>query len=136
MLSVFGFSMRTMKRCWLIVLSFAFLLIDSQAGSAIEGFSTIAQKNVFRLSAPKAEHKVEVKPELPVVSLQGLSTLLDRRQALLKIQAGAKPNPTEICCILGEGQERNGIKVLRIDMESGTVWFTNQGAEQALNIKR
>jgi len=71
-----------------------------------------------------------------MVTLQGLSTLLDCRQALLRIQAGAKPSPTETCCILGEGQERNGVKVLRIDMESGTVWFTNHGAEQFLSISR
>jgi streptogramin lyase len=101
-----------------------------------ENFAAITERNAFRLSTPKPESKIEVKPELPVVTLQGISALLDRRQALLKIQTGAKPNPTETCCILGEGQERNGVRVLRIDMESGTVWFTNQGAEQILTIKR
>lgn len=99
-------------------------------------FTTIPRKNVFRL-LPKPEPKlVEVKAELPQLTLQGVTTLLDSRQALLKIQSKAKLTPTEICCILSEGQERDGVRVLRIEMESGTVWLTNQGAEQVLAIRQ
>ncbi|MGC3957316.1 MAG: hypothetical protein QM813_04925 [Verrucomicrobiota bacterium] len=119
-----------------LIFGLCVLLFTIHGATASEDFATIARRNVFGLSTLKPKPEIEVKPQLPVVTLQGLSALLDRRQALLKIQGGAKPNPTEMCCILGEGQERNGVKILRIDMESGTVWFTNQGAEQVLAIRR
>jgi len=118
------------------MLGLCLLSLTIRGATGSKDFAAITERNAFRLSTPKPEPKIEVKPELPVVTLQGISALLDRRQALLKIQTGAKPNPAETCCILSEGQERNGVRVLRIDMESGTVWLTNQGAEQVLNIKR
>ena len=120
----------------LLILGLCLLSLLVQGATAPGDFTTIAQKNIFRLGALKSEWPPEVKPELSVVTLQGLSALLDRRQALLKIQVGAKPNPKETCCILSEGQERNGVRVLRIEMGSGTVWLTNQGAEQVLALKR
>lgn len=102
-----------------------------------DDFAAIPKRNVFRLRSPGLEQKPpEVKAELPQVSLQGVTTVLDSRQALLKIQGKAKPAATEVCCILGEGQERDGVKVLRIDMETGTVRLANQGAEQILLLRR
>ena len=114
---------------WLVLLS------DVKTVFAAEDFSTIARINVFRLNPLQPEAKPEaVQPELPQVSLQGLTTLLGS-QALLKIQMKSKPVTTEVACVLGEGQMRDGVKVLRIDMESGTVWLTNQGEQQVLTIK-
>lgn len=105
--------------------------------AATDDFASIPKRNVFRLLPPKPEPKPpEIQPELPQVALQGVTTILDSRQALLKIQSKAKLAAAEVCCILGEGQERDGVKVLRIDMESGTVWLANQGSEQILTIKR
>lgn len=118
-----------------LILGLCLLSLTIHGATGAKDFAAITERNAFRLSTPKPEPKIEAKLELPVVTLQGISALLDRRQALLKIQTGAKPNPTETCCILSEGQERNGVRVLRIDMESGTVWFTNQGEEQKLAIK-
>jgi hypothetical protein len=99
-------------------------------------FSTIVGKNVFRLSPPKPERNAEVKPELPVVSLQGLSMLLNSRQALLGIQTSRKAAGPGINCVLSEAQEQNGVRILRIDTQTATVWLTNQGVEQILSLKR
>lgn len=110
-------------------------LLPLIAEAATDDFASIPKRNVFRLLPPKPKPP-EIQPELPQISLQGLTTILDSRQALLKIQSKVKPNATEVCCILREGQERDGIKVLWIEMESGTVRLTNQGAEQVLAIKR
>lgn len=126
-----------MKCHWLLGCGFVLLLFQSRAVLVGEDFSTIARKNVFRLSPPKSGPKPEeLKPELPQLTLQGVTTILDSRQALLKIQSKAKLTATEVCCILGEGQERDGVQVLRIDMESGTVWLTNQGTGQMLVIRQ
>lgn len=114
------------------------LLLPSPCAMAVgevENFSTIARMNVFRLNLPKpAANREMVLPELPQVSLGGLATLLGS-QALLTIQIKTKPVATEVFCVLGEGQSRDGVTVLRIDMESGTVWLTNQGEQQVLTIK-
>jgi hypothetical protein len=116
------------------VVVFSISLLPLVADAAAD-FASIPTKNVFRL-LPKLEQKPpEIQPELPQVTLQGVTTLLDSRQALLKIQSKAKLTATEVCCILGEGQERDGVRVLRIEMESGTVWLTNQGAGQVLGLR-
>ena len=118
----------------IVVFSIGFLPLIADAAA---DFTTIPRKNVFRLLPPKLEQKpAEVQPELSQLTLQGVTTLLDSRQVLLKIQSKAKPNATEVCCILSEGQERDGVRVLRIEMESGTVWVTNQGDEQVLCLNR
>jgi hypothetical protein len=123
-------------RCGVLVAGLALLLPDLRAGMLGDDFAAISRKNAFRLSPPKPAPKpVEMPPELPQVSLQGLTTLLDLRQALLKIQMKRKTGVIEVPCILGEGQARDGIKVLRIDMKSETVWLLNQDSEQVLSLK-
>jgi hypothetical protein len=111
-------------------------LLSFIAEAATDDFASIPKRNVFRLLPPKLEQKpTEVQPELPQLTLQGVTTLLDSRQALLKIQSKAKLNAIGVCCILGEGQERDGVRVLRIEMESGTVWLANQGNDQVLTLR-
>ena len=125
--------MRSIEKFLILGVNLPLLL--TVAGAA--DFATIAQKNVFRLSSLKSQSQPEeAKPELSDVVLQGVTTLLDKRQALLKIQTAAKVPATNVCCILDEGQARDGVKVLRIDMESGTVWVANQGVEQVLLLRR
>lgn len=118
-------------------LVFGVSLLPLIAEAVTDDFAGIPKRNVFRLLPPKPEPKLaEIQPELPQITLQGVTTLLDSRQALLKIQSKTKLTVAEVCCILGEGQERDGVRVLRIEMESGTVWLTNQGVEQVLAIRR
>ena len=124
-------------RLYFKVLILGVSLLPFIAEATTDDFSNIPKRNVFRLLPPKLEQKPpEFQPEFPKVTLQGVTTILDSRQALLKIQINAKLTAPEVCCILGEGQERGGVRVLRIEMESGTVWLTNQAAEQVLAIRQ
>lgn len=119
------------------VLVLGISLLPFIAEAATDDFSTIPKRNVFRLLPPTREQKPpEIHPELSQLTLQGVTTLLDSRQALLKIQSKTKPTAPEVCCILGEGQERDGVRVLRIEIESGTVRLTNQDVEQVLVLRR
>lgn len=119
------------------VLVLVISLLPFIAEAATDDFASIPKRNVFRLLPPKLEQKLaEIRPELPQLTLQGVTMLLESRQALLKIQSRAKLNATEVCCILSEGQEQDGVKVLRIEMESGTVWLMNQGTEQTMSLNR
>lgn len=124
-------------RLYFKVLILGVSLLPFIAEAATVDFSNIPKRNVFRLLPPKLEQKPPgFQPELPKVTLQGVTTLLDSRQALLKIQSKTKLTPIEVSCILSEGQERDGVRVLRIEMESGTVWLINQGMEQVLTLNR
>ena len=124
--------MKMFKSVVVIGVALQWLSLDATTVFAVENFSGIARMNVFRLNPPKSEAKPAlVQPELPQVSLVGLATLLGP-QALLKIQTKMKPVATEVACVLAEGQSRDGVSVLRIDVESGTVWLTNQGEHLVL----
>jgi hypothetical protein len=131
--------MKILSSATVIVASFTLLSLEATAGliANAKDFATIARNNAFRLNTSKPELKPPViQPNLPRVSLQGVTTLLDSRQALLTIQTATKPDAAEVSCILGEGQALVGVKVLRIDMESATVWLTNQDVEQVLSLKQ
>ena len=129
--------MRIIKRVAIFGVSLRLLCTGTEAGIGVEDFSTIARKNAFRLSPPEPEPKPEVvQTELSHVRLRGLTTLPGSRQAILTISKKTKAAATEVSCILGEGDTRDRVKVLRIDMHSGTVWLTNHGVEQVLTIKR
>jgi len=98
--------MKILSSATVIVASFTLLALEATSGLIADAkeFAAIARGNVFRLNAPKPEQKPEVaRLELPQVSLQGLTTLLNSRQALLKIQSKSKPVATDVYCILSEG---------------------------------
>jgi hypothetical protein len=127
--------MRIFKSVGAFAVGFFFAQANPPA-TAAENFSVISHVNVFRLSPPKPEPRPQaIQLELPKISLQGLATLLGA-QALLKIQTKAQPVAAEVSCVLGEGQSRQGVEVLRVDMESETVWLKNQGEPQTLTLKR
>jgi hypothetical protein len=127
--------MKSFKSVEVLGVSLLLLSLDVIAGNEAENFSAIARMNVFRLNPPQPVAKMErIQPELPRVSLGGLATLLGS-QALLTIQTKTSPATMEVSCVLGEGESRDGVTVLKIDMESGTVLLTNQGEQQVLMIK-
>lgn len=47
-----------------------------------------------------------------------------------------KPAATEVCCILGEGETRNEIVVLEVDVKTAKVRLNNHGSEQILGSKK
>jgi hypothetical protein len=127
--------MKLFKRACVMSVSLLVFSLDAMAGHETENFSAITRMNVFRLNPPQPVTTVErIQPELPRVSFGGLATLLGS-QVLLTIQTKAKPVATDDSCVLGEGESRNGVTVLKIDVESGTVLLTNQGEQQTLMIK-
>ena len=128
--------MRIITSLAILSASLVLLSFDAQANRVADEFAKIAQKNVFRLN-PRVRpfEAIVVPPKPPQVSLQGVMTILGPRQVLLKIQTKTKPGTAEVSWILGEGQSREGVTVTRIEVESGTVWLTNQGAERILKIK-
>jgi len=125
-----------MRKPLLATIAFSLLVIQASCGFAAEGFGSILLKNAFRLSPPKPEPiPVQIKMVIPKVILQGLTTLLDARHALLKIQSASSSGAIEVCCVLAEGQARDGVEVLQIEMKSCRVLLKNQGTHQLLSLE-
>lgn len=101
---------------------------------------TIVGRNVFSLKTPppppNPEDLVKKDPP-PKILLQGLTTILGRRQVLFKVQLAAKPGQPakEESYVLTEGERQGEIEVLEIDENAGVVKFNNHGTVEPLNMK-
>lgn len=102
-------------------------------------YTAIVGRNTFALKPPA----VAVPPVTtvvtppPNVSLQGISTILGRAQALLKVKIAARPpEPAkEQSLVMDVGQREGDVEVVSIDPATGTVNLSNQGSPLTLNIK-
>ncbi len=96
------------------------------ASSPADAYARIAQRNLFMLRQPPSPAlPPKTKPALPKIFLTGITTILGRRQALLKIPAhsptsGEKPSSDQFF-LLGEGQRQGELSVLRIHEKAGSV---------------
>jgi hypothetical protein len=110
------------------------------ADSANPYADTIVGRNVFSLKdpppPPKPEDLVKKDPP-PTIELQGLTTILGRRQVLFKVKLPAKPGQAakEESFVLTEGERQGEIEVLEIDENAGVVKFNNHGTVEPKNMK-
>jgi hypothetical protein len=121
------------------VLTCAWALAFTTANAPAETgrFETIAKQNAFRLSQPAPESTRAVEPARPRLALQGLTTILGVRHALLSIQLLSHPKePLPRSCVLTEGECQFDVMILHIDMQAETVRVRNVGIEQTLTLAR
>jgi len=105
-------------------------------------YQAIVGRNVFSLKPPPPppdpESLVKKEPP-PKIKLQGLNTILGRRQVLCKVMMPAKPperpQPKEESFVMGEGDRQGEIEVLEINMQAESVKFKNHDVVQLLNMK-
>ena len=98
----------------------------------------IVGRNVFSLIPPSPARIVDPPPTpRPRITLQGVTTMLSRRQVLFKVQMPTKPGEpaNETLFVLSEGEREGEIEVLEIDERAGTVRFNNRGSVETLNLK-
>ena len=102
-------------------------------------YSAIIGRNTFALKPPAPAVGPVVLPPTPPpnVSLQGISTILGRAQALLKVKLAPRPPEAakELSLVMDVGQREGDVEVLAIDPATGTVNLSNQGTPLTLNIK-
>ena len=112
-------------------------IAGSLSGSS-NPYRLIAERNAFGLRpVPTAIVRQPALP-LPNVILTGITTILEGKRALLKIQLPAKP-PTpakEQYCILAEGQRDGPIEVLEIDMRTSNVKINNSGTVMTITFPK
>ena len=92
-------------------------------------YALIGQKNSFRLQ-PMVQVTIEAPRRSAKIGLQGLTTALGRRQALLKLILPG--NVAEASVILGEGEQAGCVEVRQINESTGVVTVLNCGTTQFL----
>jgi hypothetical protein len=97
----------------------------------------IAARNVFRLQPPR-QAPSPPPAQLPRITLVGITTILQVKRALLKVQFPAQPpEPAkEVNYILALGQREGPIEILAIEETAGSVRVNNSGTEMLLNFAR
>lgn len=123
-------------------LVFSWLLLVALAIPALGGinpYSGIVERNSFGLKPPVNPADL-VKPPPPVVAdikLQGITTILGRKQVLMKVKVPAKPpEPArDESLVLVEGQREGEVEVMEINPDDGTVKVKNGDSVLALNMR-
>lgn len=92
-------------------------------------YAAIVGRNAFALKPPPRPEDIN-KPPPPVTSeikLQGISTILGRKQVIMKVKTPARaPEPAKDQSImLGEGEREGEIEVLEINAVEGVVRLKN-----------
>lgn len=117
-----------------------FWLVEIAASAVtVNPYEAIVGRNVFGLKPPPPTTNAAppVVPAAITIKLQGISTILDRRQVLLKVKTAARPpEPAkEKSYLWSEGQGEGDIEVLEIDAVAGVVRIKNQDLTQSLTMK-
>jgi len=101
-------------------------------------YTAIAARNVFSLVQPE----VVVPPPapeapLPQVTVNGIMTVFGRPQVLFKMSIPATPGTKagELYFVLGEGEQEEGVTIIKINTVTGMVTFDNQGTLQQIPLE-
>lgn len=108
------------------------------ADSAGHPYKNIPAANIFRLKSPSPEPSEPPQaPPPPIITLQGITDICGRPQALCKVATpNGPPGPArELAYVLSEGERAGEIEVLEINGRSGTVKFRNHGVVQTVALR-
>jgi len=115
------------------------LTVTAGAVTSVNPYSGIVERNSFGLKPPVNPADL-VKPPAPVVAdikLQGINTILGRKQVMMKIKVPARPpEPAkDQSFVFTEGWREGEVEVKEIDPVEGTVKIDNGGTLLTLNMK-
>lgn len=106
---------------------------------AVSPYDSIVGRNVFGLKPPATNAAPPVvNPAAAVtIKLQGISTILGRRQVLLKVNTAARPpEPArEQSYLLNEGERDGELEVVEIDALNGVVKLKNNDEPLSLSMQ-
>jgi hypothetical protein len=99
-------------------------------------YASIVIRNVFGLQPPRPVEETPPVETPPKITLDGIMCLTGQWQALFKVPDATHPGPVpnQAYCILGEGQQQDGIEVIRIDETTGSVTFNNHNVLQTVSL--
>jgi hypothetical protein len=102
-------------------------------------YQGIVDRNLFGLKPlPPPASTTPDPPPAPKITLTGITTILGKKQVLMKLQPPAKPpeQPKEQSLILAEGERDGEIEVVSVDMQTGTVKLNDYGTPLTLNLEK
>jgi hypothetical protein len=101
-------------------------------------YLAIAGSNVFRLRPAQHLELAPPPPLLPAVTPVGITTILSKKQALLKVSFPARPSEPakEVACVLTIGQREGPVEVLAIDETAGSIKINNSGTIMVLTLAK
>jgi hypothetical protein len=122
-----------------LLLTLFLLLLCDRAPAGVTPYEAIVSRNAFGLKPPPNPADLIKTPE-PVVAdikLQGITTILGRKQVLLKVKQPAAPGQpaSDESLMLAEGQRDGDVDVIEINVLQGTVLLKNGGSLLSLNMK-
>lgn len=106
--------------------------IFAAAAADANPYRLIGHKNSFRLQ-PLVNTRVEVLSPSAKIGFQGLTTVLGRPLALMKLALPG--NAPEVSVILGEGERMACVEVLQINESARSVTVQNGGRWQLLVLE-
>ena len=102
-------------------------------------YKVIFERNLFALRPP-ATGRIVAPPPAPssTIVLTGITTVLGEKRAFLEITPPAKPPGPgkQISCILAEREREQGIEVLEIDSNAGSVKVSENGTVTTLTFEK
>jgi hypothetical protein len=103
---------------------------------ATNPYEAIVGRNVFGLKdpPPPVDPTATQKVEPPKMKLQGISTILGRKQVLVKVLAKPPTRPKDESLVIDEKMRKGELEVLEIDENAGTVKFNNNGEIVTLSM--
>jgi len=135
--------MRNISRAVLAGLIAALISTEAEAIVSDNGaYEAIPNRNVFGLRPPQQAIVTNAPPPLPKLILQGITTILGNKRALLREEPAAQPGikapaPGEArSMILTEGQAEGDVEVLQIDENAGSVMVKNSGTLMTLTFEK
>jgi hypothetical protein len=110
-------------------------MVSEATGNPYQG---IVSRNPFGLKPiPQTPVAPPTAPQSPAtITLGGITDILGRKQALLKVHVAARPPAPakDDSYILAEGQTSEDIEVVAIDLKGGVVKVNNHGTPQTLDF--
>ena len=102
-------------------------------------YERISGRNVFGLKPiPKEAPAQPPQPALPKIILTGITSIVEPKRVLLKVQMPLQPPqpPLELLLILSEGERDGAIEVRQIDETKRSVTLINSGTEMTLSLAK
>lgn len=100
-------------------------------------YAAIVGRNAFALKPPPRPEDIKAPPPpAPDIKLQGISTILGRKQVIMKVKLQARPpEPAkDLSIMLGEGEREGEVEVLEINANEGVVRVNNGGSPLTLTM--
>ncbi|MGA2030131.1 MAG: hypothetical protein ABSG87_08680 [Verrucomicrobiota bacterium] len=98
-------------------------------------YTQIVTRNMFALDTSVLSTSSTPTEPLPTITPNGIMSVFGSVQTLFKVSDNQPGQPaSEKSYILGEGQRKDGIEVIRIDEKNAVVTFNNHGTVQELPL--